>query len=318
MNKMHDILFDFLCVASFFGIWPRFIEPKLLNIQKLDLKIKNLHPGLEGLRALHYSDIHFSASSSPYLLNKVLRVFNEFQPHLCLFTGDLITHSNFEDPKNQLRDFLLQLQPPLGSFFVLGNHDYEKYATLCESGYVDVLEEKKSYLLRVFKRFFFEKRPFWGIQERLSLIEENYKLSKLLKETGHVLLHNESRQVKRKGASLNIVGLGDLWLRRFLPEKAFANYDSDWPGIVLSHNPDTFVELCKWPGDLVLSGHTHGGQVNLPFISKRLIFQEHMEYIRGYYERGDKRLYVSPGLSSPKPFRLFCPPEILLVSLSKS
>lgn len=312
MKKFFDTAFDAFCFLSLIGIWPRFIEPKTLVVEKLDLAIKDLDPRLEGLRIFHLSDLHFSLDTSKRLLKKILKAHREFQADLLLFSGDLFCYAQLEDPKGVLKSFLSKLKAPLGSFFSLGNHDYQSYVSLADTGYIDEISDDQYFLFRLAKRFFAKKKPFLGVHPNVAKIEKNAELCALLQETGHKLLHNETEQVYKDGAGLNITGLGDLWLDRFHPKEAFAKHQSALPSLVLSHNPDTFEELKNWPGDIIFSGHTHGGQVNLPFVTKRLIFQEKMKYLKGFCEG---RLYVSRGLGSTKPFRLFCPPEVLCLRL---
>ena len=68
------------------------------------------------------------------------------------------------------------------------------------------------------------------------------------------------------GPGLALVGVGDPWSGRFHPERAMMSLNETVPRLVLSHQPDTFEPLAEYRCDLVLSGHTHGGQVRLPVI----------------------------------------------------
>ncbi len=137
------------------------------------------------------------------------------------------------------------------------------------------------------------------------------------------------------GDNLLIVGLGDLYSGEFKPEKVFKQLDPNLPRIVLSHNPDTAELLEKYRVDLQLSGHTHGGQVILPWIGplprifslvQHLFYKikgedryflgiKHWEWSQGLHQVGDNLLYVNRGLGSYFPGRLFCPPEMTVINL---
>ena len=123
---------------------------------------------------------------------------------------------------------------------------------------------------------------------------------------------------------LNLTGLGDLALGRCHPETAFVGYQTQFPGIVLSHNPDTFPFLLSYPGEWILSGHTHGEQIHIPWpnwarkITQKLARLENSAYTRGLFGVGNKKLYVNRGLGCHKPFRLFSPPEICVIKTIKT
>ena len=71
--KLADLAWDAWCIGSIIGIWPRFVEPNLLTITKLTLKIQNLPQALAGFKILHFSDIHMHPSVSDMFLNKLIK-----------------------------------------------------------------------------------------------------------------------------------------------------------------------------------------------------------------------------------------------------
>jgi predicted MPP superfamily phosphohydrolase len=144
------------------------------------------------------------------------------------------------------------------------------------------------------------------------------------------------------GQQLPIVGLADYWSREFNPTPVMNQLDPATPRIVLSHNPDTAKILSQWRVDLQLSGHTHGGHIVLPGMGpvvyhyKKLLKQlpkklrrwipfllgdcskvvRYWEWAQGFHQVANNQLYVNRGLGTYRPGRLFCPPEVTVITLN--
>jgi predicted MPP superfamily phosphohydrolase len=101
------------------------------------------------------------------------------------------------------------------------------------------------------------------------------------------------------------------------PQEAYGDYDMRLPGIILSHNPDSYDVLEHYPGDVLLFGHTHGGQVNLPYLWKRVTPLKNKVFKSGLFHIDNRYLYVNRGLGATFPFRWFAPPEIALLELTR-
>lgn len=137
-------------------------------------------------------------------------------------------------------------------------------------------------------------------------------------EAGLVELRNASAVIRRGEAALAIAGVGDLRFDVIDFDAAVRGVPYDVPRVVLSHDPDVFA---FWPAatrlDLMLSGHTHGGQAHLPFLGPPYVpSQFGFRYLAGLVREGDRQLYVSRGLGLiTAPVRWHCPPEITLLVL---
>jgi predicted MPP superfamily phosphohydrolase len=161
---------------------------------------------------------------------------------------------------------------------------------------------------------------------------------KTLTETGVRVLWNEV--ATPLGEEFPIVGLADYWSREFAPETVLEAIDPAIPRLVLSHNPDTAAFLQAWRVDLQLSGHTHGGQVVIPgfgpavrilddfrqflpeTLRSRVPFGRQFDgvvknwrFAMGLHRVGRNQLYVNRGLGTYFPGRLFCPPEVTVITL---
>ncbi|MGI9456048.1 MAG: metallophosphoesterase [Aeoliella sp.] len=134
------------------------------------------------------------------------------------------------------------------------------------------------------------------------------ELMRQLRGIGAISLQNELTDYE----GLQIVGLDELWARRFDPATPLVDFDLGRDGIALPHNPDT-VDRPGWAGfaGWVLAGHTHGGQCRAPFIGAPVVPIHNKRYTAGevVLENG-LRLYVNRGLGYSKPVRFLCPPEI--------
>lgn len=312
--NLGSYFWDLFCIASIIGIWPRYIEHKLLQTKRLTVSIENLHPHLHGLRMAQFSDLHLFPGMSQKFLKKIAEKINNFKPHIIFFTGDLLSHSKLFEPK-KLRSFLCSLKASHGCFGVFGNHDYAEYITQSLEGDYDIVDNENLSVVRAFQRCFCQKKKKPLVTPRAKKVQSHQELLNLLSSTPFQFLENHSLQVQIGQGFLNVCGLGDYWAGRFNPKKAYGSYDTTMPGIVLSHNPDTVPDLLSCPGEIILCGHTHGAQVNLPWLWKKFTPMEHPQFKRGMIQLNKKTIYVNRGVGSVEPFRWFSPPELLFLTL---
>ncbi len=139
----------------------------------------------------------------------------------------------------------------------------------------------------------------------------------LLRERGVLLLRNENIELRRGDDRLTVAGVDDTWTRRADVARAVAGRDTSIPMVALAHDPKLFPALADAGASLVLSGHTHWGQIAFPFFSKRLnLSRLSYRYHAGIYKQGDATLYVHPGLGTTgPPIRVGAAPEITLLVL---
>ncbi|MBE6935162.1 MAG: metallophosphoesterase [Ruminococcaceae bacterium] len=136
---------------------------------------------------------------------------------------------------------------------------------------------------------------------------------RILESGGFTVLSNESVTLSALGITLT--GIDDCF---FGQGGSFDPAVFSWDGfdLVLCHEPDLFTALAGQGLDLMLSGHTHGGQVRLPILGELILPYLGREYPMGSYSRAGADLFVSRGLGTSKlPLRFLCPPEIALITL---
>jgi uncharacterized protein len=145
------------------------------------------------------------------------------------------------------------------------------------------------------------------------------EVANALREVGIPVLHNRHVELKRASASLYVVGVADPWsLRADLP-LALHGVPQDSCKLLLAHVPDFVVDAANAGVDLQLSGHTHGGQITLPWVGAVLSPSRYnRRYVVGWHKRDCTLMYVSRGLGGHPFFRLGCKPEIALITLRSS
>lgn len=133
-----------------------------------------------------------------------------------------------------------------------------------------------------------------------------------LRSHGIRVLRNSHARVERDGRALWLAGVDDLWFDCDLP-RALRGVPAAAPRLLLCHNPAIILQAALHGVDLVLSGHTHGGQVNLPGLAPLLA---RTRFLSGWDRLHQTHIYVNRGLGkSIVPFRIGCPPEIAVFQL---
>jgi predicted MPP superfamily phosphohydrolase len=144
------------------------------------------------------------------------------------------------------------------------------------------------------------------------------RVARALQDAGIRVLEDAAVPVAVNGRPLWIAGMSDAWTRRADIARALAAVPEDAPVIVVTHNPDVFPRM---PGRvlLTLAGHTHGGQVFLPFLGRLIVPSRYgSRYAIGHIHEDGRDLFVTPGIgTSIIPVRFRVPPEISLVTVSR-
>ncbi len=144
------------------------------------------------------------------------------------------------------------------------------------------------------------------------------KVRAALENAGIRVLENDVTRLQKNGAAFWLAGLADAWTGKDDIAGTAKRVPVDEPAIVLTHNPDILPRL---PSTLrlTLAGHTHGGQVNIPLLGRRIVPSEYGErYAAGHIEEDGKQLFVTTGIgTSVFPVRFRVPPEIALLNIRK-
>jgi hypothetical protein len=298
------------------------IERVRVALDRYDLAVRK--PGLPpgGLSILHLSDLHCRPGGvvQDLKLARLKRLLAGESYDLAALTGDLI---NTAAGLPALLSFVEELCPRIGMFAIPGNRDYWESSLSAIFREPSALAGERQWRspgaavrrLREFGRTVAANRHT-GLQVR-----SNHALAMLeaLEKRGVQPLVNRAVRIRGNGANFWIAGVDDHTHGQPDLAAALSNVPEGACLLLLAHNPDIWLERPVQRADLVLSGHTHGGQIYLPFLGAIYMGASHLSRRRpaGWFARdgGSTRMFVSRGVGESLPFRLAAPPQAALIRL---
>jgi len=141
------------------------------------------------------------------------------------------------------------------------------------------------------------------------------KVRHALERAGVDVLSNEHRRFESGGHTLHVVGVDDSVTRHHDPAKAFRDVPADGTAVALSHDPKSADFLWPYQPALILSGHTHGGQVYLPGLTEYVSAKIGIKYLSGFFDVQGAVLFVNRGLGASLPLRYRAPTEVAVLTL---
>lgn len=260
----------------------RRVEPTWLELTQHVVAIPDLPIAFEGFRLVHLTDLHVGKGLCFTHLERAIDLANSQQPDLVALTGDFIHKGRryIERAAAAVR----RLSARHGVVAVLGNHD-------------------------------FAVRNALGMRTKRRL---HRHVEEALTGAGAIVLRNRALPILQGDSVLHIVGVDDLWSRACDVVSAFAGLGHAVPSVLLAHNPRTVERLSGQRCDLVLSGHTHGGQINWPGLGRFLLGKHGRRFAAGMYRYGAAQLYVNRGVGHGFRFRFGARPEVALLQLHRA
>lgn len=260
------------------------------TVNKVKLAFSDLPPAFEGFKIVQISDIHAGSLDSKSGVAKGVRMINEQDADVVVFTGDLVNSDKNE--VDEYIDVFKEIKAKHGKFSVLGNHDYY--------GEPDNAEAKGVYWTDFYKKY---------------------------QAMGFKLLNNENTFIERDGERICLMGVENWGRGRWFPkkgdiDKALVNSTSDEFCVLLSHDPTHWDEKViphQKHIHLTLSGHTHGFQfgINMPGF-KWSPAQYRYDKWMGLYEEAKQYLYINRGFGFLAfPGRIGMWPEITVIELNR-
>lgn len=276
MKKLIRFLLIFICLISVIVLYARYGGTRGLITKEYTLNV-NIDESFNGIKVVHFSDLHYLRLMNKESLKYVIDEINLLNADIVVFTGDLIDkdYKPSEEDINTLKEFFTSINCKYGKYAVLGNHD---------SIYEDEVQD--IYLSSGF-----------------TLLNNNYDI---------IYGNNNDK--------LFIGGLGnDADIDKVM--SYFDNNDNINYKIILVHKPDYISNITSKYKDinLVLSGHSHNGQINIPYIKKLFLPNGSKNYYDNYYKVENTDLYISSGIGVSKVnFRLFNKPSINFYRINKA
>lgn len=255
------------------------VEPTWLAVNRIELPVRGLPQSLAGLRIAQLSDFHFGPHIPMGYLESAVERTDAEKPDLIALTGDYIDRGPTH--VRAAAKLFRHLKSPLGVFAVLGNHDFA----------IHTARGKR-------------KHP-----------ELDRTVADALGSEGVTMLRNRGVRVERSGASLHVAGVDDLWSGAANPDAAFDSTCPKTPRVLLAHNPQTVDHLGNHRADVILSGHTHGGQINLPRFGRLFLGKKARRWAAGLYPLEAGHLYVNTGVGFGWRLRFGVRPELAVFTL---
>ncbi len=250
-------------------------EPYELSLTTLDIGLPRFAPEFDGFRLVQISDLHFGEYIREEHVAAVVDRVNGLNPDLVVITGDFVTAPHALALR---RGAAQQIWPCV--LILKGIR--------ASHGVVATLGNHDS-----------ETDP--------DLIAE------ALMENGIEVLRNEARPIEVHGARFWLAGLNDATVGMADPERALHGVPRGEPTVLAVHEPDFADAVVKYPVDLQISGHSHGGQVRLPLVGALYLPPMARKYPIGLRRLGPLQLYTNRGIGVVgAPFRFLCPPEVTL------
>lgn len=276
MNKRIKILIALL-IFILFGIiiymYAMFFGTRGFVVKEHKIETNKIDEGYNGLKIVHLSDIHYGKqSTSKEDLEEIVEDINLLKPDIVVLTGDLIDNNITNSQYEELVNILNNINASIGKFAIDGNHDY--------------VYKKWSVLI--------EDCGFINLNDTYELIYKNsYK---------PILLAGVSNNTY---TTKNIKDKTETIFNYINSEKNNSSYN-----ILLMHEPDYIDDIDYSKFDLVLAGHSHNGQVRIPFIGATILPDGAKKYYKEYYKLEDTKLYISSGIGTTiLPIRLFNKPS---------
>lgn len=249
-----------------------------IDVVHTTFRIADLPPAFHGFRIAQISDIHLDEFTEPFFLEYVVHRINELAPDLVLVTGDFVTRGSLT--------------------FIDSRHAAYRSAEI-----LSALKTPQVYAVL--------GNHDVGVSASLVI--------HALRSKNIPVLVNEYVPIERAGSRLWLCGADDAGTRH--PDLNLTIPDRpDGPVVLMVHEPDYVDTVIRHPKgksvDVMLSGHSHGGQVRIPFYGPLILPPMGQKYVMGHFQFNSLQLYVNRGIGAVGlPFRFDCPPELTIHTL---
>ena len=260
------------------------VEPNWLRVRHRLVHLDESASDLDGLKILHVSDLHVGRSTDR--IARFIRRAAAIEADVVALTGDFIAGPEGIPRIAEVLRPLTRRHTVVG---VLGNHEHRFHT------------------------------PRWlpAGSWRTRHLLDGPEMASLLADAGVEMLVNDSGTVEVGGRKVTFVGIDDMLGRHDDWQAALDGVDTPGSVVLLSHTPDAHAKASDLGIPLMLSGHTHGGQIRIGWLTPTTGTRYPLERPSGLMRKGGTVLHLSPGLGTTAvPLRFFARPEVTLLELS--
>ena len=277
----------FIVIICCFLLYSRYIATTGLIVKEYKIVNSKITDNFHGLKIVHFSDIHYGRTVKNKELRNLVKKINRINPDIVIFTGDLVDkdYKLKEKDSENIGKILSGIDAKIEKYAVGGNHDkrFKNFYIMIENaGFVN-LENKYDTIYNDSNSNIFICGSSSNYFKKDNNIKEKLKSS-----------YDYLEEVKNDEAKKPIYN------------------------ILLLHEPDFVDNIDKSKFDLILAGHSHNGQVRIPFIGAIILPPHAKKYYKEYYKFDNTDMYISSGIgTSSINFRFFDRPSINFYRITK-
>jgi hypothetical protein len=256
------------------------LEPNRPRVVRREFSLARWPQRLNGFTIALLSDFHYDPYFSVHPLHAAVPLVNALHPDLIALTGDFVS------------------VPPVG--------DASKAAFAAEPCAKIIPQMSAPHGL-------------WAVLGNHDCDTDPEEVTRAVKAEGIRVLENQSQAIEHDGARFWLAGVDDVLSGTADVAETLLGIPANDAVVLLAHEPDFADEASRFPIDLQLSGHSHGGQIRIPFVPLFYLPDLAKKYVMGPYQVGPLPLYTNAGIGTVNiPVRLNCPPEITLITLQSA
>lgn len=271
------VIFIIIIISMLFYLYTTYISSKIITVKEERIISEKLPSNFDGLKIIQISDIHYGSTIFIDDIKKLVSLVNRRNPDLVVFTGDLINKGYKINSKEQ-ENLIKQLKKIKSTI--------GKYAIMGE--------------------------------------EDTDQFTTIMNQSEFTILNNDYDLIyKDSNTPILLIGLSSSISNNININQGYEyftqpTHNSNIYTIALLHEPDNVDEItASYQTDLFLAGHSHNGQVYIPYIGGLFRKEGAEHYINGFYQLENSKLYISSGIGTTgNGFRLFCRPSINFFRLS--
>ena len=254
------------------------IAPNIVHIVRREIPLQRWPEHLDGFTIALLSDFHYDPYFSIHPIKSAIGVVNDLKPDIIVLTGDFVSLPLFKEKDESVAD------------------NAEPCAALLKQMHAT--------------------HGLWAVLGNHDVFSDADRVTNALRGQGIQVLVNQSVPIESNGARFWLAGVNDVLGEHADLDATLHGIPKDEATVLLAHEPDYADYVVRYPVDLQLSGHSHGGQVRIPLLPVFYLPELAKKYVKGLFHIGPLTLYTNIGLGTVGiPVRLNCPPEITLITV---